>query len=211
MLEILRLVLGPVSTNCYLVADTASHETAVVDPAWDGNVIFEEAAKRGWKIEQLWYTHAHFDHFAGADDLARALEIPPGVALHSEDRPLWEAGGLGDSFGYTSSLFLEPTMDLAITRNLAVGGYQFQVRHAPGHTPGSCIFFCAAEKVLFSGDLIFAEGVGRADLPGGDWDVLLASIRDQVYTLPNETRILPGHGNETLVGEEKCSNPFIRA
>ena len=211
MLDIIRLVLGPFSTNCYLVGDTATLEAAVVDPAWDGKAILEEAAKRGWSIGQLWYTHAHFDHFAGAADLAHAIKIPPAVALHSADRPLWEAGGLGDSFGYTSSLFPEPTIDLAVTRSLAVGATQFQVRHAPGHTPGSCIFFCAVEKVLFSGDLIFAEGVGRTDLPGGDWDVLLTSIRNQVYTLPDETRILPGHGNETLVGEEKCSNPFLRA
>jgi hydroxyacylglutathione hydrolase len=211
MLDIIRLVLGPVSTNCYLVADTATREAAVVDPAWDGKVILEEVAKRGWSIGQLWYTHAHFDHFAGAAELARALEIPPSVALHSLDRLLWEAGGLGDSFGYTSSSFPEPTIDLAVTHSLAVGAYQFQARHAPGHSPGSCIFFCAVEKIIFSGDLIFAEGVGRTDLPGGDWDVLLTSIREQVYTLPNETRILPGHGAETQVGEEKRSNPFIRA
>lgn len=211
MLKIVRLVLGPVSTNCYLVADTSTSEGVIIDPAWDGKSIHREADRHGWLIKQLWYTHAHFDHFAGADELARALEIPPEVALHSADRSLWEAGGLGEALGYPGSHFPEPGIDLSVTHSLLVGGYHFHVRHAPGHTPGLCIFYCAAEKVLFSGDLVFSGGVGRTDLPGGDWDTLLASIHDQVYTLPNDTRILPGHGDETLVGEEKCSNPFIRA
>ncbi len=94
--------------------------------------------------------------------------------------------------------------------SLQLGGLQFEVRHAPGHTPGLCIFYCAQEAVCFCGDLIFQNSVGRTDLPGGDWDTLVDSIRQQVYTLPDETRLLPGHGGETNVEKEKRANPFVR-
>jgi glyoxylase-like metal-dependent hydrolase (beta-lactamase superfamily II) len=92
-----------------------------------------------------------------------------------------------------------------------LGSVTFEVRHTPGHTPGHCVFYCVQANVLFSGDLIFQGGVGRTDLPGGDWEALVESIRKQVYTLPDETRILSGHGEESTVGEEKCENPFVRA
>lgn len=208
MLEVIPIVLGPVSTNCYLIADPDSGEAAVIDPAWDGKTILAEAKKRGRKIGQLWYTHAHFDHFGGAAELARGLEPAPSVALHAADRFLWEQGGLGNSLGYALSRLPEPTVDLSVTRNLLVGTYKFQVRHAPGHTQGLCIFYCARASILFSGDLIFHHSIGRTDLPGGDESTILTSIRDQVYSLPDETRILPGHGKETTVGEEKIKNPF---
>jgi glyoxylase-like metal-dependent hydrolase (beta-lactamase superfamily II) len=210
MLAILPLVLGPVSTNCFLIADTASLEAAVIDPAWDGQGILAEAIKRGWKIGQLWVTHAHFDHFGGAAELVRHLEPAPHLALHPADRPLWEQGGGASAFGFKLDPGPAPDVDLSVDRLLSVGAYRFNVRHAPGHSPGMCIFYCAAEGVLFSGDLIFRRSVGRTDLPGGDWDALLQSIRHQVYTLPAETRILSGHGEETTVGEEKCGNPFVQ-
>ena len=210
MLEIVNLILGNVSTNCYIVADPATGDAAVIDPAADGNSILEAAVSRGWKVGQLWYTHAHFDHFSGADELARGLDPVPQVALHSADRLLWEDGGLGKLLQMNITRFPEPGVDLSATRLLSVGAYRFQVRHTPGHTPGSCVFYCASENVLFSGDLIFYRAVGRTDLPGGDESALLTSIRDQVYTLPEETVILPGHGKPSRVGEEKCANPFIR-
>ena len=95
--------------------------------------------------------------------------------------------------------------------SLQLGDLQFEVRHAPGHTPGLCIFYCAQEAVCFCGDLIFQNSVGRTDLPGGDWETLVSSIRTQVFTLPSETRLLSGHGPETTVGQEKSGNPFVRA
>jgi hydroxyacylglutathione hydrolase len=210
MLAILPLVLGPVSTNCFLIADPDSGEAAVIDPAWDGGVILDEAAKHAWKIGQLWYTHAHFDHFGGAAVLAQALNPAPSIALHPADRPLWETGGGASAFGFTLNPGPVPSVDLSKSRLLSVGAYSFDVRHAPGHSPGSCIFYCAEAGVLFSGDLIFHHSVGRADLAGGDWEALEESIRTQVYPLPDGTRILSGHGEETSVGEEKRENPFVR-
>jgi len=211
MLEIVSFVLGPVSTNCSLIADPGSGEAAVIDPAWDGHIILAEAKKRGWKIGQLWYTHAHFDHFGGAAAIAGVLEPPPLVALHPLEKDLWQMQGGAPLFGMRIEPGPEPTIELAHGQILNVGSYTFEVRHTPGHTPGHCVFYCAQAKILFSGDLIFQRGVGRTDLPGGDWDALVESIRKQVYTLPDETRILSGHGQETRVGEEKHGNPFVRA
>lgn len=222
MLEILRFVLGPVATNCYLVSDTTAGEAVVIDPAWDGDGIARQANEHGWKISMLWITHAHFDHFAGAAGLMKAVRSAevstsdrepetgkPRVALHSLDRDLWEKRGGASLFGFLVDPPPEPTVDLAITPRLHLGAYEFQVLHTPGHTPGHVSFYCAQEAVLFSGDLIFRRGVGRTDLPGGDWQALEQSIRSKIYALPEETRILAGHGEDTRVGEEKHLNPLI--
>lgn len=211
MLEILPLVLGPVSTNCYLVTDTSSLKTAVIDPAWDGSIIHQEAKKRRWEICQIWYTHAHFDHIGGAGKIVEELDSSPRIALHPGDFALWSNGGGAQIFGYPINQGPKPDVDLSKIHQLEIGMYSFQVLYAPGHTPGHCIFHCPTEKILFSGDLIFHRSVGRTDLPGGNWDLLHQSILNMVYTLPDETRILSGHGEETTVGEEKRQNPFVRS
>jgi len=210
MLEIIPLVLGPVSTNCYLIADPDSGEAVVIDPAWDGLVILAEAQKRGWKIGQLWYTHAHFDHFGGAAGIAKTLNPLPIIALHPLEHDLWQSQGGAPLFGMRIDPGPEPTVDLAASQILRLGNIEFEVRHTPGHTPGHVVFYCAKEATLFSGDLIFRRSVGRTDLPGGDWEALVRSIREQVFTLPDETRLLPGHGEKSTVGEEKRENPFVR-
>jgi len=208
-LEIVPLTLGPVFTNAYLVADGGSGEAAVIDPAWDGGTILAEAHKRGWQIRQLWYTHAHFDHIGGAAEIAAGLDTAPLVALHPEDRPLWQVRGGAMLFGFKIEPGPAPGIALEHGQFLQLGGLEFEVRHTPGHTPGHCIFHCAAAGALFSGDLIFQGSVGRTDLPGGDWQSLVESIREQVFTLPDGIRILSGHGGETSVGVEKRTNPFL--
>lgn len=209
MLELVTFTLGPAMTNAYLVADSETKETAVIDPAWDGHVILAEAQKRGWRIAHLWYTHAHFDHIGGAGAIADALNPLPLVALHPADHVLWRAEGGAPLFGFKIDPGPEPTIDLQHGQILKLGNVEFEVRHAPGHTPGLCILYVASEGICFSGDLIFRDSVGRTDLPGGDWKTLLDSIHEQVFTLPDETRLLSGHGPETTVGEEKQSNPYL--
>jgi hydroxyacylglutathione hydrolase len=209
MLDIRTLILGPVSTNCYVIADSDSGEAAVIDPAWEGRAIFMAAKKQGWNIGQLWYTHAHFDHFGGAAELAKALNTPPVVALHPLDHELWENQGGAPYFGMQIDPGPEPTVNLIHGQVLRLGNTEFEVRHSPGHTPGHVVYYCAKESVLFCGDLIFRGGVGRTDLPGGDWQVLTRSILDQVFTLPNETQLLSGHGENSTVGLEKHENPFV--
>ncbi len=218
MLDIVSFTLGPVMTNTYLLADTDTKEAAVIDPAWDGHIILNEAGKRGWNIRHIWVTHAHFDHMGGTAAVVEGLNPSPVVALHPADLPLWQSQGGAPLFGYRIQSTVLPNLDLTHGKTLKVGNHTFEVRHAPGHTPGHVMFYCAdpgAERrqragVLFSGDVIFRRSVGRTDLPGGDWDTLLQSIRQQVLTLPDETRILPGHMEETTVGEERRGNPFLK-
>lgn len=224
MLEIVAFTLGPAQTNAYLVADSETKDAAVIDPAWDGHFILEAAQKRGWRIAHLWYTHAHFDHIGGAGAIADALNPLPLVALHPNDHVLWRSGGGGAMFGFDIDPGPEPTIDLVHGQILKLGSVEFEVRFTPGHTTGHCILYVAnpspraersnpigerSRSVCFCGDLIFSGSVGRTDFPGGSFDALEKSIREQVYTLPDETRLLSGHGPETTVGEEKRNNPFV--
>ena len=226
MLEIVSFTLGPASTNAYLVADPKTKEAVVIDPSWDGHIILKAAQDRGWRIGHLWYTHAHFDHIGGAGAIADALNPLPLVALHPDDHVLWRAGGGGAIFGFDIDPGPEPTIDFAHGQILKLGSNEFEVRYTPGHTKGHCVLYVAdfraakspqgerradarSRSVCFCGDLIFNGGVGRIDLPGGDWDALEKSIRTQIFTMPDETRLLSGHGPETMVGEEKMNNPFV--
>jgi glyoxylase-like metal-dependent hydrolase (beta-lactamase superfamily II) len=209
MLEIVSLTLGPAQTNAYLIADPSSGDAAVIDPSWDGHLILAEALARGWRIAHLWYTHAHFDHIGGAAAIADALNPLPLVALHPADHVLWRAEGGAPLYGLRIDPGPEPTIDFAHGQILRLGKTTFEVRHTPGHTLGHVVLYSEIEKLCFCGDLIFQGSVGRTDLPGGDWETLEKSIRSQIYSLPDDTRLLPGHGMETSVGEEKVHNPYV--
>ncbi len=209
MLEIVSMILGPVDTNAYLIADPVSKEAAVIDPAWDGELIYQEAKRRGWRVAHLWITHAHFDHLGGAAALAELCQPRPLLALHGEDYPLWRMQGAAGLFGLHIDPGPEPDFYLESGQTLHLGSFAFEVRHAPGHTKGHVLFYCAQARAAFCGDVIFKGSIGRTDLPGGNFETLLTSIRGQVLTLPDETRLLSGHGPDTTVGIERKSNPFL--
>ncbi len=208
-LEIVRFTVGPLETNAYLVADAATGRAVLVDPGGEGKRLVREARSRGWTLEAIWVTHAHFDHFAGLHEVQQALKAPVPVALHPDDLPLWQMRGGADWFGL--DIPQPPAPDLLLThgQQLHVGDLRFEVRHAPGHSPGHVMFYNQEHGILLCGDVIFYMGIGRTDLPFGDFETLVRSIRTQVYTLPEETRLLPGHGPETTVGGEKMFNPFV--
>lgn len=208
-LELVRFILGPVQTNSYLIADSSSGDAAVIDPAWDGQVILAEAQKRNWRIAHLWYTHAHFDHIGGAGAIADALNPLPIVALHPADHTLWKTGGGGAKFGFNIDPGPEPTVDFSQGQILHLGQNVLEVRHTPGHTPGHVVIYCQADKVCFCGDLIFSGSVGRTDLPGSSSEALINSIRQQIFSMPDDVVLFSGHGVETTVGEEKFFNPFV--
>lgn len=213
MLEIQGWVLGPVATNTYLVGDTESKEAVIIDPAWDGTRLVGEINKGGWQLRAIWLTHAHFDHFAGLADLLEGLgtELPEDfyVGMHPKDTPLWKVRGGAVMFGVQVKKAPRPDHEFQEGQQLTVGKYQFDVHHAPGHSAGHVIFHCPEEKVLFSGDVIFNQGIGRTDLLGGSYQTLMESIQKWVLPLPDETRIYSGHGPATTVGDEKNSNPFL--
>ncbi len=209
-MKLISLTLGPVQTNTYIVADPDTNEAIVVDPSWDGAEIAKTALEAGLKIKEIWLTHAHFDHIGGIAELVASLPETPPVYLHPDDYDLWKDGGGGASFGIQINSGPEPK-PLQDGQILAVGKFAFETRHTPGHRPGHSVFYCAEAGVLFSGDLIFYRSVGRTDLPGGNWATLEKSIREQVYPLPDDTRIFSGHGDETSVGDEKVNNHFIKA
>jgi glyoxylase-like metal-dependent hydrolase (beta-lactamase superfamily II) len=210
MLSIETLVLGPVQTNAYLIADPDAGIAVVIDPAWDGHLLLDRAARRGWRIANLWLTHAHFDHFGGAGAVADGSHPAPFVALHPADYPLWRAQGGAPLFGFHIDPGPEPSVDLFQGQVLHLGRYDFEIRHVPGHSPGHVLFYCAQASAAFCGDVIFQGSIGRTDLPGGDYDTLMASIHTQVLTLPDNTCLYSGHGPVTTPAAERLYNPFLR-
>jgi glyoxylase-like metal-dependent hydrolase (beta-lactamase superfamily II) len=209
MLTTIPFILGPVQTNAYLIVDEKTGEAAVIDPAADGHVIVAEAERRNWDITNIWLTHAHFDHIAGINAILEQVTPKPQIALHSEDRPLWQMDGGASIFGVQIDSLPEPTKILAHGDLLRLGSYKFEVRHTPGHTPGHVVFYCQTENIAFCGDVIFKGSIGRTDLPGGDYTTLINSIYTQLMGMPGETRLLTGHGPETTVSWERSSNPFL--
>jgi hydroxyacylglutathione hydrolase len=208
-LTIHKLVLGPLENNTYLIADEQTRQAVVIDPSFGSKRAAEEIRQQGYELVGIWLTHAHFDHVAGVQELLDAFgdEIP--VGLHPSDIPLWNYAGGAAMFGFDLKPGPEPKLRLRHGQILSLGQSSFEVRHTPGHSPGHVVFYCAEDRIVFCGDLIFQMGVGRTDLPGGSYATLLESIRMQVIPLPPETRLLSGHGNETTVGDELAKNPFV--
>jgi len=209
MLSVITLVLGVVQTNTYLVADPSTREAVVIDPAWEGEKILAEANQRDWQIKSIWITHAHFDHIGGVVEIVEGCKPSPPVALHPADKWLWQTQGNASLFGLKIKPGPVPSIDLSVERFLWLGKTQFEVRHVPGHTPGHVVFYSAENCLAFCGDVIFQGSIGRTDLPGGDYDTLIQHIQDQILSMPNETRLLSGHGPETSVGFERANNPFL--
>ena len=167
----------------------------------------------GWKVRSIWLTHAHFDHYGGLADLLTTLDMENQadffVGLHQKDMTLWKVKGGAVMFGVPMKKTPEPSHKFQEGESLAIGKSQFVVHHAPGHSPGHVIFHNPEEKLLFSGDVIFNQGIGRTDLLGGSYKVLMESIKKWVLPLPDDTKILSGHGPETTVGLERENNPFL--
>jgi len=209
-LFVATLVLGLNQTNAYLVGDPVSGEAVVIDPAWDGEVIVQEAERRGVIIRGIWLTHAHFDHFGGAAAVVESSKTPIPVALHPEDMPLWNARGGAAVFGIRDfEPGPEPTISLQHGMHLQLGSHSFEVRSTPGHSPGHVIILSREVGLCFCGDLIFQGSVGRTDIQGGDWNTLISSIKEEILVLPDETQLLTGHGPTTTVGRERNTNPFL--
>jgi len=206
--------VGPIQANCVLVGDRAAGVLAVVDPGDEATRILERIRTTGCEVVMVLHTHGHLDHAAGTGDLVRDLPDGVAVGLHRDELELYRNLPMqGRMFGLEVGTPPEPTLWLEHGQRLAVGGLELEVRHTPGHSPGGVCFVVhgAADPVAISGDVLFAGSIGRTDLWGGSFQILERSIREQLYTLPDATRIVSGHGPETTVGREKATNPFVRA
>ena len=203
---------GPIQTIGYLLTESKTGEAVLVDAPGD---ILEKIrpllAKEGCKLTELWLTHGHWDHIQDAAKVKR--ETGALVRAHRADTMLIETPEVMAPF-LMPGISLEPVKIDAFIEpgtNFDALGRSIEVRHVPGHCAGNVLFYLPDAKAAFVGDALFNGGVGRWDLPGGDFDVLARSIREQIYTLPAETIVFPGHGPRTTVGDEKESNPFVAA
>ncbi|MFC4601916.1 MBL fold metallo-hydrolase [Cohnella hongkongensis] len=208
MLTFQRYALGALQTNAYVVVNEDRTRAVVIDPGTADRALMRKLD--GLKVEAILLTHAHFDHIGGVDQLRKKYGCP--VYLHPAEQDwLTDAGKNGSArwADITPPITTEPAEHgLEDGQELELIGETFRVKHTPGHSPGSVSFMVG--DLLFAGDALFRRSVGRTDLPGGSQEQLSRSIREKLYTLPEDTLVLPGHGPETTIGEERRENPYVR-
>lgn len=203
---------GPIQANCVLLGDETSGELVVVDPGEEAERIVERVRASGLQPTMIVLTHGHIDHAGAVAELRRLLDVP--IALHPDEMELYRQLAMqGRMFGLEVESAPEPERLLRHGERLVVGDLELEVRHTPGHSPGSvCLVVHGAdEPLVIVGDVLFAGSIGRTDLWGGSFEQLERSIREQLYTLPDETRVIGGHGPATTIGREKGTNPFVRS
>jgi glyoxylase-like metal-dependent hydrolase (beta-lactamase superfamily II) len=204
--------VGDFECNCSVLGCPDTKEAMVVDPGGEPERVLEVVRHYDLTVKWVVHTHAHLDHIAGTREVKEATAAP--IALHRDDQFLY------DGFEVQARMFgwrVKPTLPvdhwLTHGESLAFGKLSAAVLHTPGHTPGSCCFqleLADHGPVLFSGDTLFNRSIGRTDLPGGDYGTLERSILDRLYTLDPDTRVIPGHGPPTRIGDEQRANPFVR-
>jgi len=202
-----KLVVGQLEANCYILADEETKRAIIIDPGGEARKILEVIKQNKLKVIYIINTHAHIDHI-GANDIIRE-NTGASLLIHSADAYLLKdmEMNLSTIMNEERGPLLPPTRVLEDGDEIKVDQICLQVLHTPGHTPGSICLY--VKDRVFAGDTIFAGGVGRIDLPGGNFTDLQNSIREKLLTLPKEVIVHPGHGPDTTIGKEKKSNPFI--
>ncbi|MEL7644001.1 MAG: MBL fold metallo-hydrolase [bacterium] len=201
-------VIGSLQNNCYVVHEPGSNKAAIVDPGEGAEPVIAYLKKNTMALEKILITHAHFDHILGCKAVNEAFPFAK-IFLHQDDAALWNNSGNAQLFGYIPVDLPQPTHWLQDGEVIPVGNDVLEARHTPGHTPGHVVYYSSTAGCVFCGDLIFRHSVGRTDLPGGDFAQLRDSIETKIFTLPDSTILLPGHGPTTTVGEEKLYNPYV--
>ncbi|WP_180897752.1 MBL fold metallo-hydrolase [Martelella soudanensis] len=201
----------PLQQNCTVLFDLESREGVVVDPGGDADVIIQVVEENGIALKAIWLTHGHLDHAGGAMELKERLGLEI-IGPHEDDRFILEnIEESAERFGMAGMVRnCFPDRFLTEGETVGFGDHVFEVYHTPGHAPGHVIFFNRAQKFADVGDVLFHGSIGRSDLPGGDHDTLLASIRDKLFPLGDDVGFICGHGPGGRIGDERRNNPFLK-
>jgi len=202
------LVVGPLEVNCLILGCEDTREGVVVDAGGDADRIIEAAGRWGLTIGQVINTHGHFDHVgANRPILAR---FGARLLIHAADAPMLErASEVARAYGIQGENSPQPDAFLVDGLEITFGNCSMRVLHTPGHTQGGCCLYIPSERKVLSGDTLFADSIGRTDLPGGSHEQLLASVQTKLFTLPDDVEVYPGHGPSTTIGHEKRHNPYF--
>lgn len=203
-----KFLAGFFGTNCYLAVNDDTKEAVIIDPASLPDNLAECVEKEGLRIQAVLLTHAHFDHIMGIDAVLERYGKMP-VYVHQEDLRMLEDASLNLSGGCGMDYTFSEGAAVADGQVLSLAGCEFRVIHTPGHTPGGVCYYVESAGVLFSGDTLFEQSVGRTDFPGGSMSELVRGIEEKLFILPENTHVYPGHMGTTTIGEEKAFNPFI--
>ena len=201
-----NLVVGPLSTNCYIIGSEPSKEGMIIDPGDEAEVILETVKDLGLEIKSIVLTHAHIDHIGALKEVKEATGAE--VAIHTDDAQALQENSVSTLLGLSYPTPLPADRLLKDGDSMDIGDLHFGVLHTPGHSPG-CICLLG-EGIVFSGDTMFNYSVGRTDLPGGNYSQLMNSINAKLMTLPDNTAVYPGHGPDTTIGAERSGNPFLQ-
>ena len=207
-MKIENFVLGPVGTNCYIVINEGTKECFLVDMAACPPELVSHIKNSGLTVKAVLLTHGHFDHIMGLDRFLE--EFPAPVYACAAEKELLESPQLNSSSGMLGQPYTFHGAQYVKDGDLLdIAGMKIQVIQTPGHTIGGCCYYIADEQMLFSGDTLFRASIGRTDLPTGSMGALVRSVKEKILVLPDETRVYPGHMEETTVGYEKKYNPFL--
>jgi hydroxyacylglutathione hydrolase len=202
------LPVGPLQCNCSIIGDETTHEAMVIDPGDDIEDVLALIGKHNLQVKQIVITHAHIDHVGGAMKLRAATGAP--ILLNQNDYALLKMLDMQAIWvGMRSPGKVEIDRSVSTGETVTTGSLTAEILHTPGHTEGSICLYFPAEQKLIAGDTLFAGSIGRTDLPGGSMQKILHSLHDTVLALPDETVVVPGHGELTTIGEERASNPFL--
>lgn len=209
-LEIRMHTLGMASTNAYIIGDTDTNEAVLIDPVDDAPLLHQTAQEAGWTIKLILATHAHFDHVLASKALKELTGAP--FYIHADCVPWLERlPQQGKMFGIAS--FPEAAKPDRLLKSepetIEIGAIQLQTLYTPGHAPGHISFFMPEQRIVFSGDCLFAGSIGRTDLPGSDYETLMQSIFTKLIPLGDDVRVLAGHNQPTTIGRERKNNPFL--
>ncbi|MBA7649308.1 Hydroxyacylglutathione hydrolase GloC [subsurface metagenome] len=201
-----KLVVGPLASNCYIVGSASTKEGMIIDPADEAEEILQSIKELGLKISLIVLTHGHPDHVGALKEIKEATGAE--VAIHTDDAESLQQQSLGFLFGLSYPAPPPPDRLLKDEDSIDIGDLHFGVLHTPGHTPGGICLL--GHGVLFSGDTLFNYGIGRYDLPGGNYNQLMDSLQTKLMGLPDDTTVYPGHGPDTTIGTERRGNPFLQ-